>query len=623
MSTTPNMSLVLPDVSTTPGPAWASLIVSAFDAVDEHDHTAGSGKRIVSNAINIDGDLTFNSHKAKSLELATFVDLASFPTGAADVRGVLSRNGDIYWNNGSGIAVQLTAGNRVNVGPVTGTNSFGYRGVSTGNLTIATSDTFSYVDVDTTSARTVFLPSVAGVTGGRYFIVKDRTGNASTGSITLTPNGGDTIEGVGAGSFTINGDFDCYAVVANGTGSWRLMHLYDGEFERGNIYRPATGIRFQGLVTGESLFSDPLRFGASTMTVTASSQLSNPQAFAHQVVHLIGTASADTTITVPGQSGWAKLVCNSLTGTNNQNTTSLTLSGSSIVVPEDAFVPVWTSGSAGDVRLYGGFNSRTMPRGLRNSFVTWLKFDELSGSTSFRNHGNTAAAENGSQDFVVASGSADIAYPGIQRLCVRFDGVNRNVIASPNDGLNPAIPQGGFRFSTWIRPFWNNSDAKIIFSKAVDSATPTLTVGLTASGTMSGALYGEFTTYDAGSPVTKVVISPVHVELGGWNHVGATYNNVDQTFRLWLNGCNVVSRLLTSSLNNDSTSGRMMVGGMLQSTASPFCGFIDDLRFELSSSQTGLSNPGNPATFANASRYFADAYRRGMGFFDDVGAYGP
>jgi hypothetical protein len=192
------------------------------------------------------------------------------------------------------------------VGPITGTNAFGYRGLSVGNLSISTADSFSFIDVDTSLAHTVFLPSAAGVTGGRYFIVKDRTGNASTSSITITPDSSDTIEGVGNTSFSINGDFDCYGFVSNGTGSWRMFHLFDGELERGNVYRPATGIRFQGLVTGEPLFNDPLRFGAATMTVTASSQLSDPRAFAHQVVHLIGTASADTSITVPGQGGWER-----------------------------------------------------------------------------------------------------------------------------------------------------------------------------------------------------------------------------------------------------------------------------------------------------------------------------
>jgi hypothetical protein len=96
MSTTPNMGLILPDVSSTPGPQWASLIVSAFDSVDEHDHTTGKGSPLGASSLNIDGDLSFNSHKAKNVELAAFVDLVSFPTGTADVRGAFSYGGDLF-----------------------------------------------------------------------------------------------------------------------------------------------------------------------------------------------------------------------------------------------------------------------------------------------------------------------------------------------------------------------------------------------------------------------------------------------------------------------------------------------------------------------------------------------
>lgn len=43
MTTTPNMNLVLPDVSATLGPAWATALNTLLALVDLHDHTTGNG----------------------------------------------------------------------------------------------------------------------------------------------------------------------------------------------------------------------------------------------------------------------------------------------------------------------------------------------------------------------------------------------------------------------------------------------------------------------------------------------------------------------------------------------------------------------------------------------------
>lgn len=42
-TTTPNMGMVLPEVSDTLGPAWAALLLAALEVVDLHDHTDGNG----------------------------------------------------------------------------------------------------------------------------------------------------------------------------------------------------------------------------------------------------------------------------------------------------------------------------------------------------------------------------------------------------------------------------------------------------------------------------------------------------------------------------------------------------------------------------------------------------
>ena len=72
MTTTPNMNLQLPIVSTTEGPDWASLLNSAFAVIDNHDHSDGKGVNVTPAGLNIATDLTFNGNGAISLGYTGF-----------------------------------------------------------------------------------------------------------------------------------------------------------------------------------------------------------------------------------------------------------------------------------------------------------------------------------------------------------------------------------------------------------------------------------------------------------------------------------------------------------------------------------------------------------------------
>lgn len=75
---------------------------------------------------------------------------------------------------------------------------------------------------DTSSAAvTVNLVSAAS-TGkqGRTVNIKDN-GNASTNSITITPDGSDTIDG--ETSATIINNYDCITLVSDGSNSWYIV----------------------------------------------------------------------------------------------------------------------------------------------------------------------------------------------------------------------------------------------------------------------------------------------------------------------------------------------------------------------------------------------------------------
>jgi hypothetical protein len=128
--TTVNMNLIesTPGVGGTAGPLWAQNIETNFSRIDDHDHTSGRGAALVAASINIDGDLTFNSHNATDLRSARLIDYGSATsTGTApyfaavaaiDKSCLLSLNGDLYYFNqsgiiGSGNPVQITSGNAV------------------------------------------------------------------------------------------------------------------------------------------------------------------------------------------------------------------------------------------------------------------------------------------------------------------------------------------------------------------------------------------------------------------------------------------------------------------------------------------------------------------------------
>jgi hypothetical protein len=58
--------------------------------------------------------------------------------------------------------------------------------------------------VGAAGAKTVNLPASAGVKTGTRVIVKDSAGNAASGTITITPNGTDTIDGAASATITTN-----------------------------------------------------------------------------------------------------------------------------------------------------------------------------------------------------------------------------------------------------------------------------------------------------------------------------------------------------------------------------------------------------------------------------------
>ena len=110
------MSLVLPDVSITIGPTWASLLNASLILLDAHDHTTGKGSMITPSGINISSDLTFASNNATNLRTIRMYNNSAFTTGVNDRGCLYVLNDELYFIDGVGNAIQVTSDGLLNLG---------------------------------------------------------------------------------------------------------------------------------------------------------------------------------------------------------------------------------------------------------------------------------------------------------------------------------------------------------------------------------------------------------------------------------------------------------------------------------------------------------------------------
>lgn len=106
---TPFMLLSLPTVTVSPGPEWASLLNAALTTVDEHDHSDGKGTPVTPAGLNINDSLEFNNEDAIELRSTRYTNHASPLAAIADITCIYISNGDLYYNNEDGTAIQITA----------------------------------------------------------------------------------------------------------------------------------------------------------------------------------------------------------------------------------------------------------------------------------------------------------------------------------------------------------------------------------------------------------------------------------------------------------------------------------------------------------------------------------
>lgn len=146
MSTTPNMSLTLPEVLVTSGPTYATQINTALDVVDDHDHSTGKGKKITPSGLNINADLTLANNALTNTKLVQLTTQAS----VAVLGAIYKQGDDLYYRDGSNNEVRLTLGGNVNV---SATGAFTGLTAPASAAYTPVASTFSYLSNATTYAK--------------------------------------------------------------------------------------------------------------------------------------------------------------------------------------------------------------------------------------------------------------------------------------------------------------------------------------------------------------------------------------------------------------------------------------------------------------------------------------
>lgn len=114
------MLLILPDVSVTIGPTWASNLNTALQAVDQHDHSDGKGTPVTPAGLDMNQDLPMDGNNLTEARSVRFNDNGAALTGSDDYGSVYFVGGELYATDGAGNDVQITSSGSVNVSGVGG-----------------------------------------------------------------------------------------------------------------------------------------------------------------------------------------------------------------------------------------------------------------------------------------------------------------------------------------------------------------------------------------------------------------------------------------------------------------------------------------------------------------------
>lgn len=206
-SITPNMSLVTDIPNVTNGPQWGIDTSTNFTTIDSHNHTSGSGIQIPVAGLNINTDLPLQNNNLTFARSVILNNNAAPLSLSSDIGSLSNVSGNMTWNNGTGVAIQITAGNSLNSGLIGGITGLG--GSAAAVTYSDSSKTFTFTANPTASAGI----DVGNITAhGKLFITgsggvvidqKIDTTSGATGSFTIFTTAGNVLISSSAGGATI------------------------------------------------------------------------------------------------------------------------------------------------------------------------------------------------------------------------------------------------------------------------------------------------------------------------------------------------------------------------------------------------------------------------------------
>lgn len=172
----PNMSLIVPTVSSEPGPTWASDINASLSIIDQHNHSPGSGVQISQDGIFLSSgsapfnSLNYNNSNAYGLRSVKFTAQSAALALVTDIGCIYEAGVDLYYNDGSGNQIRITQG-----GSLTG---------AAGTITGLPSGTASASYSGGTFVWQSATSTAANMDAGSYIL---RNATASSKGLTLSP----------------------------------------------------------------------------------------------------------------------------------------------------------------------------------------------------------------------------------------------------------------------------------------------------------------------------------------------------------------------------------------------------------------------------------------------------
>lgn len=102
------MGLIIPVVSSEPGPTYAVDINTSLSSIDSHNHTSGQGVAIPVSGLNINADLSFVGNNATNLRSTRYSSQASVLALPSDLGCIYLVGVDLYCNDGNGNNIRIT-----------------------------------------------------------------------------------------------------------------------------------------------------------------------------------------------------------------------------------------------------------------------------------------------------------------------------------------------------------------------------------------------------------------------------------------------------------------------------------------------------------------------------------